>query len=80
MVLRVCPPPLSVSSVPQEEHGIERPVPHPPGGPLVGPAQPPVHLPNQGESLLGVERPGAYHVAPCKDIHRVQEGCRLGYN
>ena len=55
MVLWGCPPPrgyLSVSSVPPEEHGIKRPVPHPPGGPLVGPAQPPVHLPNEGEGLL----------------------------
>ena len=55
MVLWGCPPPrgyLLVSSVPPKEHGIERPVPHPPGGPLVGPAQPPVHLPNQGEGLL----------------------------
>ena len=43
---------LLVSFVPPEEHGIERLVPHPPGGPLVGPAQPPVHLPNQGEGLL----------------------------
>ena len=52
MVLWGCPPPrgyLSVSSVPPEEHGIEGPVPRPPGGPLVGPAQPPVHLPHQGE-------------------------------
>ena len=50
-----CPPPrgyLSVSSVPPEEHSIERPVPQPPGGPLVGPAQPPVHLPHQGEGLI----------------------------
>ena len=55
MVLWGCPPPrgyLSVSSVPPEEHGIEGPVPRPPGGPLVGPAQPPVHLPHQGEGLL----------------------------
>ena len=55
MVLRGCPPPrgyLSVSSVSPEEHGIERPVPQPPGGPLVGPAQPPVHLPHQGEGLF----------------------------
>ena len=55
MVLWGCPPPrgyLSVSSVPPEEHGIKEPVSHPPGGPLVGPAQPPVHLPNQGEGLL----------------------------
>ena len=55
MVLWGCPPPrgyLSVSSFPPEEHGIKRPVPQPPGGPLVGPAQPPVHLPNQGEGLL----------------------------
>ena len=47
MVLWGCPPPqgyLSVSSVSPEEHGIEGPVPQPPGGPLVGPAQPPVHL------------------------------------
>ena len=43
---------LPVSSIPLEEHGIERPVPHPPGGPLVGPAQPPVHLPHQGEGLI----------------------------
>ena len=38
MVLWGCPPPrgyLSVSSLPPEEHGIERPVPHLPGGPLV---------------------------------------------
>ena len=38
MVLWGCPPPrgyLSVSSVPPEEHGIEGPVPRPPGGPLV---------------------------------------------
>ena len=55
MVLWGCPPTwgyLSVFSVPPEEHGIERPVPHPPGGPLVGLAQPPVHLPNHGEGLL----------------------------
>ena len=55
MVLWGCPPPrgyLSVSSVPPEEHSIEGPVPRPPGGPLVGPAQPPVHLPHQGEGLL----------------------------
>ena len=55
MVLWGCPPPrgyLLVSSVPPEEHGIEGPVPRPPGGPLVGPAQPPVHLPHQGEGLL----------------------------
>ena len=29
---------------------------------------------------LGAERPGAYPVAPCKDICRVQQACRLGYN
>ena len=55
MVLWGCPPPrgyLSVSSVSPEEHGIEGPVPQPPGGPLVGPTQPPVHLPHQGEGLL----------------------------
>ena len=55
MVLWGCPPPrryLSVSPVPPEEHGIKGPVPQPPGGPLVGPAQPPVHLPHQGEGLL----------------------------
>ena len=55
MVLWGCPPPrgqLSVSSVPPEEHGIEGPVPRPPGGPLVGPAQPPVLLPHQGKGLL----------------------------
>ena len=55
MVLWGCPPPLgylSVSSVPPEEHGIEGPVPRSPGGPLAGPAQPPVHLPHQGEGLL----------------------------
>ena len=55
MVLWGCPPPLgylSVSSVSPEEHGIEGPVPRPPGGPLVGPAHPPVHLPHQGEGLL----------------------------
>ena len=55
MVLWGCPTPrgyLLVSSVPPEEHGIEGPVPRPPGGPLVGPAQPPVHLPHQGEGLL----------------------------
>ena len=55
MVLWGCPGPrgyLSVSSVPPEEHGIKGPVPQPPGGPLVGPAQPPVHLPHQGEGLL----------------------------
>ena len=54
MVLCGRPPPrgcLSVSSVPPEEHGIEGPVPRPPGGPLVGPAQPPVHFPHQGEGL-----------------------------
>ena len=48
MVLWGCPPPwgyLSVLPVPPEEHDIDRPVPHPPGGPLVGPAQPRVHLP-----------------------------------
>ena len=27
-------------------------VPQPPGGPLVGPAQPPVHLPHQGDVLI----------------------------
>ena len=55
MVLWGCPPPrgyLLVSSVPPEEHGIEGPVPQPPGGPLVGQAQPPVHLPHQGEGLI----------------------------
>ena len=55
MVLWGCPPPrgyLSVSSVSPEEHGIKGPVPQPPGGPLVGPAQPPVHLPHQEEGLL----------------------------
>ena len=55
MVLWGCPPPrgyLSVSSVPPEEHGIEGPVPRPPGGPLVGPAQPSLHLPHQGEGLF----------------------------
>ena len=55
MVLWGCPSPrgyFSVSSVPPEEHGIKGPVPQPPGDPLVGPAQPPVHLPNQGEGLL----------------------------
>ena len=54
MVLLGRPPPrgcLSVSSVPPEEHGIQGPVPRPPGGPLVGPAQPPVHFPHQGEGL-----------------------------
>ena len=54
MVLWGCPPPrgyLSVSSVSLEEHAIEGPVPQPPGGPLVGPAQPPVHLPHQGEGI-----------------------------
>ena len=54
MVLWCRPPPrgcLSVSSVPPEEHGIKGPVPRPPGGPLVGPAQPPVHFPHQGEGL-----------------------------
>ena len=29
---------------------------------------------------LGAERPGADPVAPCKDIRRVQQGCRLGCN
>ena len=29
---------------------------------------------------LGAEKPGAYPVAPCKDIRRVQQGCRLAYN
>ena len=55
MVLQGCPTPrgyLSVSTVAPEEHGTEGLVPRPPGGPLVGPAQPPVHLPHQGESLL----------------------------
>ena len=55
MVLWGCPPPrgyLSVSSVSPEEHGIEGPVPQPPGGPLVCPAQPPVHLPHQGAGLF----------------------------
>ena len=55
MVLWGCPAPrgyLSVSSVPPEEQGIKGPVRQPPGGPLVGPAQPPVHLPNEGEGLL----------------------------
>ena len=55
MVLWGCPPHrgyLSVSSVPPEEHGIEGPVPRPPGGPLVGPTQLPVHLPHQEEGLL----------------------------
>ena len=55
MVLWGCPPHrgyLLVSSVSPEEHGIEGPVPRSPGGPLVGPAQPPVHLPHQGEGLL----------------------------
>ena len=54
MVLWGCPAPrgyLSVSSVRLEEHSIKWPVPQPPGGPLLGPAQPPVHLPNQGEGL-----------------------------
>ena len=55
MVLWGRPPPrgyLSVSSVPPEEHGIEGLVPRPPGGPLCGPAQPPVQFPHQGEGLL----------------------------
>ena len=55
MVLWGCLAPrgyLLVSSVRPEEHGIERPVPHLPGGPLVGPPQPPVHLPHQGEGLI----------------------------
>ena len=43
---------LLVSSLPPEEHGIEGPVPQPPGGPLVGPTQPPVHLCHQGEGLI----------------------------
>ena len=50
MVLRGCPPPrgyLSVFPVSLEEHGIKGPVPKPLGGPLVGPAQPPVPLPHQ---------------------------------
>ena len=54
MVLWGCPPPrgyLSFSSVSPEEHGIEGPVPRPPGGSLVGPAQPAVHLPHQGKGL-----------------------------
>ena len=29
---------------------------------------------------LGAKIPGPYPVAPWKDIHRVQPGCRLGYN
>ena len=41
------PPPwayLPVPPVPPEEHGIQGPVPHPPGGPRAGPAQTPVKL------------------------------------
>ena len=30
---------LPVTPIPPEEHGIEEPVPHPPGGPRGGPAQ-----------------------------------------
>ena len=55
MVLWACLPPrgyLRVSSVPPEECGIEWSVPHLPGSPLVGPAQPPLHLPHQGEGLI----------------------------
>ena len=29
---------------------------------------------------LTAERPGAYPLAPCKDIRRVQQECRLGSN
>ena len=43
---------LPVPSVPPEEHGIERPVPHPADGPRAGPAQQPVHLHHQGEGLI----------------------------
>ena len=43
---------LPVPPVPLEEHGIEGPVPHPPGGPRAGPAQPPVHLHHQGDGLI----------------------------
>ena len=42
---------LPVPPVPPEEHGIEGLVPHPPGGPRAGAAQPPVHLNHQGEGL-----------------------------
>ena len=28
----------------------------------------------------GAERPGDYPMAPCKDMRRVWQGCRLGYN
>ena len=55
VVLRGRPPPrgyLPVPPVPPEEHGIEGPVPHPPGGPQAGPAEPPVHLHHQGEGLI----------------------------
>ena len=48
------PPPrghLPVPPVPPQEHGIEGPVPHPPGGPRAGPAQPPVHFHHQGPGL-----------------------------
>ena len=55
MVLRGRPPPrgyLPVPSVRPEEHGIQRPVPHPPSGPHAGQAQPSVHLHHQGEGLI----------------------------
>ena len=68
MVLWGCPTPrgyLSVSSVSPEEHGIEGPVPRPPGGPLVGPAQPPVHLPHQGR----VSSPRGSGTAPQSRSH-----------
>ena len=42
---------LPVPLVPLGEHGIEGPVPHPPGGPRAGPAQPPVKFNHQGEGL-----------------------------
>ena len=55
VVLRGCSPPrgyLPVPPVSPEEHGIEGPVTHPPRGPRAGPAQPPVHLHQQGEGLI----------------------------
>ena len=54
VVLRGRPSPrghLLVPAIPPEQHGIEGPVPHPPGGPGAGPAQPAVHLHHQGEGL-----------------------------
>ena len=61
-------PPRGTSRFPPtipEEHGIEKPVPHLPGGPRAGPAQPPVHFHHQGEDLTpqGVPDPAPVQIS-----------------